>query len=96
MRWTTTIGTRYTVIDSDWNDFYPVVSPDKTKIAFISNRSGTNQVWIYYISNGNYKQITGYNTEDYLNEYWDRIEWLDYQHIFFTMHQSLLVKQKIE
>ncbi len=84
------------VIDSDWNDFFPVVSPDKTKIAFISNRSGTNQVWIYYINNGNYKQITGYSTEDYLNEFWDRIEWLDDQHIFYTMHQSILVKQKIE
>jgi len=84
------------MIDSDWSDFYPVISPDKTKIAFISNRSGSNQVWIYYISNGNYKQITGYNTDDYINEYWDRIEWFDDQNIFFTMHETILVKQRIE
>lgn len=84
------------MIDSDWSDFYPIISPDKTKIAFISNRSGSNQVWIYYINNGNYKQITGYNKEDNISEYWDRIEWFDDQNIFFTMHETMLVKQKIE
>jgi Tol biopolymer transport system component len=84
------------IIDSDWDDFYPVISPDKTKIAFISNRSGTNQVWIYYINRGDYKQITGYDAEDSMNEYWDRVEWFDDQNIYFTMGESRLIKQKIE
>lgn len=47
------------MIISDWMDVCPAISPDNKQVAFISNRSGTNQIWIYNIITKKYNQITG-------------------------------------
>jgi len=46
------------VFESRWSDYTPSISPDQTKIAFISNRSRTHQVWIYHIASKTYTQLT--------------------------------------
>jgi len=49
-----------TIIESRWNDYNPSISPDRTKIVFISDRSGMNEVWLLDRENGTIRQITGY------------------------------------
>lgn len=84
------------IIDSKWNDYCPSVSPDKTKIAFISDRSGSNQIWLYNLESKTFRQLTGFSNEDYLDESWSRIDWTDNFHILFTFGENKLIKQRIE
>jgi Tol biopolymer transport system component len=84
------------VIESDWNDYCPTVSPNDKMIAFISDRSGSNQIWIYNIDTHEYKQITGYSNDVYISESWTRIEWIDNQNITFTLNENRFVEQRIE
>ena len=81
------------LLDSQWNDYAPSISPDQTKIAFISDRSGMEQVWIYHIDSKKYTQITGYSTDESVRA---NIEWLDNSTIVFTIRGNKLVKQKVE
>jgi len=86
------------VFESKWNDYIPSISPDQNKIAFVSNRSKINQVWIYHVNNNTYSQITGYSIHEYINQH-DYIEWQDNSTIVFTImnNQGIqTVKQRIE
>jgi dipeptidyl aminopeptidase/acylaminoacyl peptidase len=84
------------VFDSQWNDHTPSISPNKKKIAFYSNRSGTSQIWIYNIDSKNYHQITGFS--DLFCIPGSHIEWLDDATIIHPMadNQYKLVKQSVE
>ena len=84
------------VFDSKWNDYNPSASPDQNKIAFISNRSGINQVWVYFINSKTFLQISGYSNNESVEPGWNSIEWLDNSTIIYTIHGSKLVKQNIE
>jgi len=84
------------VINSDWNDYCPSMSPNDNNIAFISDRSGSNQIWLYYVDNSVLRQLTGYSSDEYMDESWSRIEWIDNQNILFTLGENRLIKQKIE
>lgn len=64
------------IIISQWWDVCPAISPDNNQIAFISTRSGTNQLWVYDITTKKYTQITG-DTGDYVDANWGKIEWLN-------------------
>jgi len=84
------------LFDSQWNDYIPSISPDDKRVAFISNRSGTNQVWIYHFDRKTYSQITGYSMHESVEHTWNKIEWIDKTTILFTLNDNQLIKQKIE
>ncbi len=84
------------VIQSSWDEYCPSISPDGKNLAFISDRSGYNEVWVYNMENQTYKQLTGYSFQNYLNTDWCRIDWIDNTHIIFTLDQNKLMKVGIE
>ncbi len=84
------------VIDSKWNDYNPSVSPNGKMIAFISDRSGNNQIWTYNLETNKYKQITGYTFEIQLIHEWNKIDWFDNKNITYTFNNSLFAQQSIE
>ena len=84
------------VFKSKWNDYTPSISPDKKKIAFVSDRSGTSQIWVYHIDHKTYSQITGYSLEESVQPTWNNIQWLDNSTIVFTLSDYSLVKKKVE
>src|SRR5580693_595104 len=48
------------VISSTWEDRSPQYSPDGTKIAFRSDRSGNNEIWVCDASGSNPRQLTSF------------------------------------
>jgi hypothetical protein len=82
------------IFSSDWNDYSPSASPDGKKTAFMSDRSGTGQIWIYNSDNKKYIQITGFSDEEYVST--THINWLDNFTIAYTINDNIFVKQKIE
>jgi len=81
------------IFESKWNDSSPSIAPDQKKIAFISNRSGMSQIWIYHTDSKTFSQITGYSNSE---SAWSNIEWLDNSTIVFTINGIQLVKQRVE
>jgi len=84
------------IFESQWNDYNPSISPDQKKIAFISNRSGMNQVWIYHINSKTFSQITGYSDNESVEPVWNNIDWLDTSTIVYAINENQLVKQSVE
>ncbi|GHT04222.1 hypothetical protein FACS189423_06570 [Bacteroidia bacterium] len=80
---------------SKWNDYRPSISPDNQRIAFVSDRSGTPQVWLYTIDTKKYTQLTGFAATDYMSTNWSHIEWLDNSNIVFCMNDNQVIKQRI-
>jgi hypothetical protein len=62
------------VMESHWGDNSPSVSPDGSKIAFISGRTGKNEIWVFNILSGKYSQITG-NPDYYFDSRYSNILW---------------------
>lgn len=83
-------------LKSNWNEYCPSISPDKKKIAFISDRSGNNQLWMYNNESKDYKQLTGFSTTEYLDETWCRIQWFSNTEIIFTFGRNQLVKLRVD
>ena len=83
-------------IVSDWNDYCPSISPDNKKIAFISDRSGSNQIWLYSMDNNSLRQLTGFPSLGGIDRWWNRIEWTNNSYILFTFSDNKLMKLKIE
>lgn len=84
------------IIESPWDDCNPSISPDKKRIAFISNRSGRNEVWLYNLENKSYMQLTGYLEEESISEAWNKMEWLDNSSLMFNIEENRLVKLDLE
>jgi TolB protein len=82
------------VIKSRWRDMCPSVSPDNTNIAFISNRSGTNQIWVYNLNTRLLRQITGSKVNN-LNTDWGKIEWLDNTKLLYSGYSLTDSKETI-
>ncbi|MEW6623058.1 MAG: hypothetical protein AB1420_08025 [Bacillota bacterium] len=41
------------------HELYPVWSPNEKKLAFVSTRCGTEEIWLLELSSGNLEQLTG-------------------------------------
>lgn len=65
-------GSLDTIISSQWNDYAPAFSPDGLEIAFISDRSGSNEIWSMNLQTKKLRQITG------SYEKWVYDSWLDW------------------
>lgn len=52
-------GSRTILVTSPWEDTCPAFSPDGTLIAFVSNRSGSNELWTMDLKTKKLNQITG-------------------------------------
>ncbi len=62
----------FEVINStQWFDSYPSISPDGKYLAFYSQRSGQNEIWVLNLENLKYHQLTG-EADIYFN---DKIVW---------------------
>lgn len=81
---------------SDWNDYTPTTSPDNNKIAFVSDRSGSNQIWLYSRENKSLRQLTGFSNDEYIDHSWNRISWINNQTILFTFNDNQLMRLKTE
>jgi Tol biopolymer transport system component len=80
------------LIASRWNDYNATISPNTDQIAFISDRSGNEQLWLYNLQSKEYKQLTGYNDNDYFDGNWTKIDWIDNNQILFTFGDNRLTK----
>jgi Tol biopolymer transport system component len=76
--------------ESQWDDFSPSLSPDKSKLAFFSDRSGALEIWIYYIDDKKYKQVTGYEDNFGFYQDWNKINWYDNERIILTINDKTL------
>ena len=84
------------LIEKFRNDYRPALSPDKKKVAFISDRSGMSQVWVYEIETHKFTQVTGYDENESIYYYnWSKINWIDNSTLVFTMNFNEVLRQKI-
>jgi Tol biopolymer transport system component len=67
-------GNKAIIISSQWDDYCPAYSPDGSMIAFVSNRSGLNEIWTMNLQTRELKQITGSSKQE-INAEWGKIEW---------------------
>ncbi|MGY6521024.1 MAG: TolB family protein [Mongoliitalea sp.] len=69
------------VLVSQWNDYAPSLSPvDPYKMAFVSDRSGTPQIWILDMLTGAVKQVTFFEVTQLgmrVSEFGITISWTD-------------------
>jgi len=79
------------IIESEWNDGKPVLSPDKKIIAFSSDRTGVQELWIYSLNSKEYKQITGEASHNFDHRY-TNIQWLNNNEILLTLFENTVSK----
>jgi Tol biopolymer transport system component len=80
------------LIESRWNDYNATISPNADQIAFISDRSGSEQLWLYNLQTKDYKQLTGYDDNEYFDGNWTKIDWQDNNQLLFTFGDNRLTK----
>ncbi len=80
------------LIESKWNDYNPAISPNADQIAFISERSGSEQLWLYNLQTKEYKQLTGYDDNEYFDGNWTKINWMNNNQLLFTFGENTLTQ----
>jgi dipeptidyl aminopeptidase/acylaminoacyl peptidase len=92
-----TSGVATPAFTSDYNDSNPSISPDGSRLAFLSTRSGgVPQIWIYKPENSKFYQITGSNIAEYDPHYATNIQWLDNNTIVYANVSEHLVATTVE
>jgi Tol biopolymer transport system component/DNA-binding winged helix-turn-helix (wHTH) protein len=64
------VETRTPLIASSRQDFQPELSPDETKIAFSSDRSGAVEIWVADADGSNSRQVTELGTSNTGRPHW--------------------------
>jgi hypothetical protein len=75
------------VIVSPWDDRTPSISPDNSKIAFISDRTGTDELWICNLTTMKYGQVTGGSSYHFDSRY-TNIQWLNNNELVLTVFKD--------
>jgi hypothetical protein len=70
-----------------WAEWSPALSPDETKIAFISLRTHDDEIWLYDMVNNSYRQLTGDQAFNFDSRY-SNIEWLGNNQILITAFED--------
>ena len=71
-------------ITSPWNDQHPSLSPANMQVAFVSDRSGRNEIWTYDINGEFYRQLTGSDAFLFDSRY-SNLQWLDDNNLLITV-----------
>ena len=87
-------GNTESVIKSAWSDMCPALSPDGKELAFISDRSGPPQIWLYNFASGTWKQVTG-SEGDIVNSVWGKIEWINDSVLLFSGYSAVISRETI-
>jgi hypothetical protein len=74
-------GSPQAILSSNWQDRYPTYSPDGSRVAFISTRSGYPAIWIYELQTGKLRQLTGIGESFY---YVNRLDWKNNRQLTYT------------
>lgn len=75
------------VLSSEWSDSSPSVSPDNTKIAFISSRTGDSEIWLYNLVSAKYSQLTGNSAYNFDSRY-SNVQWVGNNEILITAYKD--------
>ncbi len=90
-----TNGNKTIIVSSQWDDCCPAYTPDGSTIAFVSNRSGSNEIWSMNLQTKKLKQITGSREQWVIG--WGGIEWSSSgKEILFTSNSGLNTLYKVE
>lgn len=76
-------GTPEPVFTSNKIECSPSISPDNSKLAFITDYNGKLQFWIYSFLDSKFHQPFDSNSYE-LSEVWSRIKWIDNKTILFS------------
>ena len=82
-----TTQTLIPVVESHWSEKAPSLSPDNTKIIFVSDRTGNNEVWMFDLVTLKYKQITG-GSNYYFDTRNSKLEWINNEHVLITVNDG--------
>jgi Tol biopolymer transport system component len=81
-------GSRAILVSSPWDDLCPAYSPDGNTLAFISNRSGNNEIWTLDLKSKQLRQITG-STGKWIYENSGKLAWsASNDKILFTSYSA--------
>lgn len=75
------------VVKSPWNDRNPSLSPDNTKLLFISDRTGKDEVWQIKLDEQKLMQITGGKAFHFDSRY-SNIQWINNTEILITVFEN--------
>lgn len=70
------------VFDTEWKDLAPSLSPDNTKMAFVSLRSGIPEIWLYNFAGKSFTQLTS-NQSTLFDYTTPKIEWISNDEFVF-------------
>jgi Tol biopolymer transport system component len=76
-------GNTNKIVDASWNGTFPVISPNGQQLAFLSDKSGSRDIWILNLETGAYRPVTSTQSGfRYIYEY--DIHWSDKDHLIFA------------
>jgi hypothetical protein len=76
-------GTPEPIFTSKRIECCPSISPDNSKLAFLTDYNGKVQIWIYSFLDSKFHQPFDSNSYE-LSETWSRIKWIDNKTILFS------------
>ena len=81
-----TSGSITPVMVSSWNDRAPSLSPDNSRLAFISDRTGRDELWVLDLEDASLVQLTGAGYT--FDSRYSDLNWLDNDHLLLTVYNG--------